>query len=1242
MCEKALWFNCHSRDAWILRLNIIDQIDDLERILAAAACVILQYPREREAYRAAAEALCRLEKMDASAALYWKAIQLGEDDFRTFFNAGGVLHVIENFKCSIYCFEKALEIDPENYQAEFALAQALLRTGNFLAAEEHYRTAAEKLRDDAARKISDTSKPFSWSRLDRSDPLFEFFQRFYISWALALSLVNRLDESLGVCAIVLNVFPDQIDALQLRASIFLEKEAFLSALEAFAKVIEADPNHVAAHWQSAVIFRHLGEFEKSLEFYKKVVGLAPENVDAQLGVASCLQALGENERAERACSEIIEKHPTNAEAYQRRGVARFNLEKREMALEDIRKALEIDPHRMSCWRDLAFQLFALDRNEEAAEACKRALHLEAEYHDIRLLKAAIERDLENYDEAERDLQIYIRHESHNVEAWVLRGQVARIRGKIRDAVDHFTRALELDPEHIIALSGKGLALAEMERFAEAEEACSRAVDLVGGNNGRLLLQRAFYRLQQSKLSEAAEDCEKAVEADPTEGSAYVARGDVKLAMDRPEAAILDFKLATQVEPELPEGWLRGATTKAKLGLVEVAINDLDEALKFLPDNSEIRLQKGAFYASLERWEEAMAECEEVIKREPNNLKARHQRGTVKIGVRDYEEALSDFEYVSERDPNRFEPHLARAMTLNALLRHDEALAEIDRVIELEPDLDAAWIEKAATLALLGREEDSVKLCTKLLQMFPNNVRVLNMRGTAQANQENIEEAQEDYLRAIEINPEFAPAYNNLGRLQSLMGENNSALLYLSTAIELLPAWSRPYLNRALVWARMSDWDQAKEDVRKAVECARNNGEEDVVVEAIDLNEQIDNMRKEEEQTDDPFIRDDMWSPDSSEDEYEDSLGNLNGFQDYDPTEDFCDDIDPGAWITRRPRKNIDFDNDEDEDEDEDEDIMDDDEEDEDDEENSGLNKDPFSLFPEGIFESGDDDEVDFDEFSWEDSDNEYDVLGPSFSIVLDDILKKGSTDTSSIPTYDFLKIWRSVWDEFAEETRDSDTPKENDIERGNGRDEFVKFLEKLKINFQNNSLDSKGKEETGSDPGNSEFWDLVRLRLLGKDLLKIDKEGAEHLVSKKLHDRLRNESCAILLNDIAETYESMRKYRQQGNLVAARKKWHYFDFLSCIFLENLLKERDSNESGYLFVQRYDKDPEAVEAGSPECEDAGELDETEMSPTALEYATKIFLEDLGLQEDLNIDGENDLSEKNECDEKEGENDATPQG
>ena len=75
----------------------------------------------------------------------------------------------------------------------------------------------------------------------------------------------------------------------------------------------------------------------------------------------------------------------------------------------------------------------------------------------------------------------------------------------------------------------------------------------------------------------------------------------------------------------------------------------------------------------------------------------------------------------------------------------------------------------------------------------------------------------DYTKAIDLNPNYADAYNNRGGVYHDKGEHARAIVDFDAVINLQPDSAIAYYHRGMMWVHLRDWKRAKVDLTIAKE-----------------------------------------------------------------------------------------------------------------------------------------------------------------------------------------------------------------------------------------------------------------------------------------------------------------------------------------------------------------------------------------------------------------------------------------
>ena len=89
-------------------------------------------------------------------------------------------------------------------------------------------------------------------------------------------------------------------------------------------------------------------------------------------------------------------------------------------------------------------------------------------------------------------------------------------------------------------------------------------------------------------------------------------------------------------------------------------------------------------------------------------------------------------------------------------------------------------------------------------------------GTLRGDQGRFREAQELLLHAIELDAEYAEAYNNLAIIDGELGNMQQAYEHIQKSIQLQPGYAKAYFNLAIWFERQANLPQARANLEKAI------------------------------------------------------------------------------------------------------------------------------------------------------------------------------------------------------------------------------------------------------------------------------------------------------------------------------------------------------------------------------------------------------------------------------------------
>ncbi len=143
-------------------------------------------------------------------------------------------------------------------------------------------------------------------------------------------------------------------------------------------------------------------------------------------------------------------------------------------------------------------------------------------------------------------------------------------------------------------------------------------------------------------------------------------------------------------------------------------------------------------------------------------------------------------------------------------RFVEAATELDRLLEHDANDTRCLMMKATVLAALDRHDEVLALTAALLDTFPDQPRAWLVHANTLRTRGRVAEALAGYLKALELDPDFAEAYWSLANLKTYrFTPQQRAAMERLLARKSMPAKDGAELNFALARALEDDKAYAK-------------------------------------------------------------------------------------------------------------------------------------------------------------------------------------------------------------------------------------------------------------------------------------------------------------------------------------------------------------------------------------------------------------------------------------------------
>lgn len=139
------------------------------------------------------------------------------------------------------------------------------------------------------------------------------------------------------------------------------------------------------------------------------------------------------------------------------------------------------------------------------------------------------------------------------------------------------------------------------------------------------------------------------------------------------------------------------------------------------------------------------------------------------------DAVHHYDAVLKRAPNNFRALHNKGLALFALSKFEKSIECYDRALGIQPNASHVKLNKAISLNSSRKFQQAKSLLDELVRLAPKNKEALNARALSEFNLGLDTEGMQDLKKAIQIDPAYTMAWNNLGCFYLGLGELDSAI-----------------------------------------------------------------------------------------------------------------------------------------------------------------------------------------------------------------------------------------------------------------------------------------------------------------------------------------------------------------------------------------------------------------------------------------------------------------------------------
>ena len=344
------------------------------------------------------------------------------------------------------------------------------------------------------------------------------------------------------------------------------------------------------------------------------------------------------------------------------------------------------------------------------------------------------------------------------------------------------------------------------------------------NSAAIYFQQALAYRAAAQWSAAIQACETALKLNPQLVEAYKILGDAAQKLGQFSLAIGYYGQAIAMKPDFAEAYANLGTLYAQQAKWQQALDYYQKALEIKPNlagvyshiarvkkhlppqatpvnAAEIYLQQALAYLEEAKWPEAIQACETALQLNPKLVEAYKVLGDATQKLGQFSLAIGYYGQAIAMKPDFAEAY-ANLGTLYAQQKQwQQALDYYQKALELKPDLAGVYQHLARVWHNLGEPTKAQRMLAQAQQLesqpqSPTSPQELFDLGEQAARQGNRPQALKYYQKAVQLAPNFGPAYQRLAAITEKMGLWQESTIYYRQLLQLKESAVTPALPSA--------------------------------------------------------------------------------------------------------------------------------------------------------------------------------------------------------------------------------------------------------------------------------------------------------------------------------------------------------------------------------------------------------------------------------------------------------------
>jgi len=400
------------------------------------------------------------------------------------------------------------------------------------------------------------------------------------------------------------------------------------------------------------------------------------------------------------------------------------------------------------------------------------------------------------------------------ERYLKRGQDYLKESKLNEAIVEFRNAVKADPRSAEARLQLAQVLMRTRDLRGAYGELVRIVDLKP-DFVKARYELGLLELLGKNLSRAKEQYDKLQSIDRDAFETRYLAAKIALAENAPEKAISQLKEILRKTPQAGFIYVDIGTIQMSMKNFPAAEESLGKALALNPKASGARVVLAQIYLASGKAKKGEAELIAATQSDPENESLLHILGLYYSVTRKFDEVEKLYLNLLKKTPNS--PIAKKRLAELYLSRSDLKNAKrfTSEILETSPDdVDGRFFRGRINI-IENQNQKAIDDLTLVTRSRPQFAPGFYFMGVAQRSQSKIQEARQNFAKAVELFPLWIPPRTSLAEIQAASGDLNSAIEQAQIVLKAQPSNDRMLVVLGTSLLRKNQLPQAIEAFQKA-------------------------------------------------------------------------------------------------------------------------------------------------------------------------------------------------------------------------------------------------------------------------------------------------------------------------------------------------------------------------------------------------------------------------------------------